>query len=281
MFKNFIITVLLIGTFSCTATLKEDKFIAQSEEVKLYDQEVVTNWQQQFPQHQLKTLSLTTADKSAQLQGLYLDNSHSNDLLFIIQGNGMQIKDGGIKMLHSFASLPVDIVIFDRRGLGASSGQATINNLISDANEQYQFIQTKFKPNKMIIHGYSLGSFIAAQLAKQQDVDALVLQGSATNVDDWIEARTPWYMSPFLTINIDPAFKMVNNQSIVAKDYHQPLLIIAGENDHQVPVELSKQLYNASQSPNKVLLIVKNANHSDMFEPPSTASTYVEFLTSL
>ncbi|PCH96288.1 MAG: alpha/beta hydrolase [Gammaproteobacteria bacterium] len=281
MFKKLAIIVLLTGLFSCTATLKEETFIAQSEKVTLYDQEMLANWQQQFPQHKLNPLSFITADKSAQLQGLYLDNNHSNDLLFVIQGNGMQIKDGGIAMLHSLASLPVDIVIFDRRGLGASSGQATISNLISDASEQYQFIQATLNADKIIIHGYSLGSFIATQLAKQQVVDALVLQGSATNVDDWVEAKTPWYVSPFLTVNIDPAFKIADNQSIVAKDYHKPLLIIAGENDQQVPVELSKQLYNASQSPNKTLLVVKGANHGGMFDNPTTASAYLKFLMSL
>ncbi|MBL4942455.1 MAG: alpha/beta fold hydrolase [Colwellia sp.] len=281
MFKKLIVIVLITGIFSCTATLKEENFIAQSKEVNIYDQEILANWQQQFLQHKLNTLSLTTKDKSAQLQGLYLDNPNSNDLLFIIQGNGMKIKDAGIKMLLQLAALPVDLVIFDRRGLGASSGQATINNLISDANEQYQFIQTKFNVDKTIVHGYSLGSFIAAQLAKQQDVDALVLQGSATNVDDWVEAKTPWYMSPFLTVNIDPAFKVADNQSIVAQAYQNPLLIIAGENDQQVPVMLSKQLYNASQSTNKTLLIVKGANHGGMFDDPATTSAYVAFLASL
>ena len=39
--------------------------------------------------------------------------------------------------------------------------------------------------------GYSLGSFIAAHLVKEQAVKALVLQGSATNVDDWVDAKTP------------------------------------------------------------------------------------------
>ena len=281
MFKKLTIIILSVCIFSCTATLKEEKFIAQSKEVNLYDQEMLANWQQQFSQHQLSPISLTTEDKSAQLQGIYLDNPNSNDLLFIIQGNGMQVKDAGIEMLHKFSSLPVDLVIFDRRGVGASSGQATISNLISDANEQYRFIRTKFKADKNIIHGYSLGSFIAAQLAKQQDIDALVLQGSATDVDDWIEAKTPWYMSPFLTVNIDPAFKIANNQRIVAKDYQKPLFIIAGENDHQVPVILSKQLYNASQSPNKTLLIVKGANHVGMFDDPTTTSAYVAFLASL
>jgi len=281
MYKIIVVLGLLVGTFSCTATLKEDQFISQSEEVTHYNVETINKWRQKFPEHKLSTLSLITEDKSAQLKGLHLDNPQSNQLIFVIQGNGMQVKDGGIQMLHSLVPLGMDIVIFDRRGLGASSGQATISNLISDVNEQYKFIKTKFKTDKVIVHGYSLGSFIATQLAKDQSIDALVLQGSATNVDDWIEAKTPWYMYPFLTINIDSAFHTVNNQNIVAKQYKSPLLIIAGDEDQQVPVELSQKLYDASRSKNKKLIVVKGANHNTMFKSGDTTQAYIEFLTSI
>lgn len=281
MFRKLMVIGMLAGIFSCTATLKEDKFITQSEAVELYDADSIENWRQQFPKHQLNTLSITTASKDAHLSGLYLDHPNSSELLFIIQGNGMQVKDGGLAMFKALAPLGLDIVIFDRRGLGASSGKATILNLASDANEQYQYITSVIKPSKVIIHGYSLGSFIATQVAKEHPIDALVLQGSATNVDDWIEAKTPWYMSPFLTVNMDPAFHLANNQVIIEQEYQKPLLIIAGEDDQQVPVSLSQKLFNASQSANKKLIIVKGANHGDMFKAPATTDIYIEFLKSI
>lgn len=276
-----IVTTLLLGIFSCTATLKEDQLITQSDAVDPYDQKSVDEWRQQFPEHQLKTLSITTTDKEATLAGLYLDNPKSNELLFIIQGNGMQVKDGGIAMLKTLTPLGLDIVIFDRRGLGASSGKATIRNLASDANEQYQYIKSELKPNKVIVHGYSLGSFIATQLAKEHPIDALVLQGSATTVNDWIEAKTPWYVYPFLTVNMDPAFHLANNQVIVEQQYQKPLLIIAGEDDQQVPVSLSQKLFNASKSANKKLIIVEDADHGSMFKDRKTTDNYIEFLKSI
>ena len=64
-------------------------------------------------------------------------------------------------------------------------------------------------------------------------------------------------MAPFLTVNIDPAFNLADNKKIVANHYSGPLLIIAAENDQQVPAQLSEQLYNASQSSNKTLVMVK------------------------
>ncbi len=271
----------ILGLFSCAASIKEGNFIAQSKEATRYTQNQLESWQQQFPDHILSNVSLNSEDQSALIQGIYLDSPKSNDIVFVIQGNGMMIEQGGISMLLSLANLDTDLIIFDRRGLGASSGKATINNLIADANQQYQFIKNELPTDKVIIHGYSLGSFIAAQLAKKQPVDALVLQGSATNVDDWVAAKTPWYISPFLTVNIDTAFKIADNRHVVAHKYDNPLLIIAGENDQQVPAKLSSQLYYASQSINKTLVVVKDADHGDMFDDPSTIATYIQFLKSI
>jgi pimeloyl-ACP methyl ester carboxylesterase len=279
--KKIIIVLLIFGIFSCSATIKEDKFIAQSTKIKPYSQDMFNNWQQKFPEHTLTKVSIKSKDDGSLLQGIYLDNKNSNDVVFIIPGNGMEVEKGGISMLLSLTGLATDLVIFDRRGLGASSGKASINNLMADANQQYQFIKDELHADRVIIHGYSLGSFIAAQLAKQKPIDALVLQGSATNIDDWVDTKMPWYVAPFLTVNIDAAFSVADNKQVVAHSYDKPLLIIAGENDQKVPAELSKQLYDASQSINKTLVMVKGASHGGMFDDPETLSAYLHFLSTI
>ncbi len=93
--------------------------------------------------------------------------------------------------------------------------KATIANLIDDSVAQYQFIKHSLKANHLIVHGFSLGSFVAGQLAKSQQVDALVLQGTATNVDDWVDKKTPWYTNPFLTIKVDDVFQTVEKSGYV------------------------------------------------------------------
>jgi pimeloyl-ACP methyl ester carboxylesterase len=281
MLKILLSVGLSVCLFACTARIREESFIAQSERVDIYTQQDINNWQQLFTAHQLKNISLTSEDKSASLHGIYLDNKQSNDVIFFIQGNGMRLSEGGIKALLDLATLNRDLVFFDRRGVGASSGQANINNLISDANDAYDFIKREIAPDRIIIHGYSLGSFIAAELAKQKSIDALVLQGAATNVDEWVASRLPWYAGPFFTVDIDPAFEVADNKTIVAQNYSKPLLVIAAEDDEQVPAELSKQLYEASQSENKYLIMVENSGHGEMFDHPGTLEGYLKFLDSL
>lgn len=279
---------------ACTAQLREATFLAQSEDIEAIDQSTLHAWQQKFPDKELTKISLKAAElqtsekalvekagESTILNGLYLDNPHSTELIFFIQGNGMKISTGGINAIEQLASLGKDIVVFDHRGLGTSSGHATIAALESDALLEFNYIKDELNPSKIYLHGYSLGSFIATKIAEKTQIDALVLQGSATNVDDWIDEITPWYTRPFLTIEIDPAFHTVDNKKTLQANYTGPLLIIAGQDDKQAPPELSQQLFEASNSVNKQLIIVKDAGHSGMLKEPSTMQDYLAFINSI
>ena len=281
MLKKILILALTLSTVACTGKLQENSFISQDKAVNLYQSAELQEWQSRFPEHKLKPLTLTTKSDGTRLRGLLLDSPDSHDAIFYIPGNGMKVSQGGIVALESLASLNRDLIIFDRRGLGASAGKASIKNLISDAREQLDYIKKDLAANTVLVHGFSLGSFVAAQLAKEEEIDALVLQGAATNVYEWIHASTPWYIKPFLTLEIDDAFRSVDNKEVVAKHYTGPLLVIGGEEDEQVPASLSVSLFDASQSTDKVLLMVKGADHASMLKKRQEINAYGRFLASL
>ena len=281
MYIKIISLCMLVTLIGCSAHLRESSFITQDEGVQKYKFAELKNWQESFENHELREINLMTKSDNINLKGLLLDSPTSEDVIFYIQGNGMKVSRGGLSALKTLANFDKDIVFFDRRGLGGSEGKATIANLVEDAIEEYQFIKNKLKAKSIIVHGYSLGSFVAGQLVKTQSVDGLILQGSATNVEDWIDKKTPWYTKPFLTIEMDEAFKTVDNELVVTSIYRGPLLIIGAENDQQVPVELSSALYNASNSINKKLIIVDNADHSSMLNNSKEILLYQEFLETL
>lgn len=277
--------MILLFTLStllgCSGHIRESSFIGQDKEVTNYSSSNIDSWEKLFPEHTIKLLQQLTKNDSIMLQGLHFKHSSSQDVIFFIPGNGMKVSEGGIDAIQTLAKLEKSIVIFDRRGLGASGGKATVSSLVRDSIEQYHFIKNELHAKSVIVHGFSLGSFIAGQLAKSEPVDALVLQGSATNVDDWIDKSIPWYTKPFLTLEVDDVFKSIDNQIVVSEYYKGPLFVIGAENDEQVPVELSELLFSSSQSSNKKLLIVENANHGNMLENPKELSIYKSFLASI
>jgi pimeloyl-ACP methyl ester carboxylesterase len=281
---GLIIISLLLSLAGCSAQLTQKGFIAQDDIMTSYSTEQWREWQLKYTVFELEPILIKVAENTEEavvLQGIFFDHPNSNEIIYFLQGNGMTVSNSMASVMESLIKLNKDIVIFDRRGTGASNGVATINNLITDASEQFDFIEQQLSPDKIIIHGFSLGSFIAGQVAKEKTPDALILQGSATNVDEWIDARMPWYSKIFLSIEVDPAFYQVDNKVVLAKHYKNPLLIIAGENDQQAPAELSRRLYEVSQSTNKQLMVVDNAGHSNMLDKNEEIVLYQQFLANL
>jgi len=281
MLKNLVIILIALTLSACTAHLKQSSFIKQDNNVVSYTADELNKWQAMLPDYEINKISLKSNDQTTLLNGIFLNNKNSQDVMFVIQGNGMKVSQGGIKMMKQLAQLNTDIVMFDRRGLGASNGQANIHNLISDASQQYDYIKNQLTPKSIIIHGYSLGSFIAAKLAKNKHVDALILQGSATNVHDWIDEKMPWYSKIFVTVKIEDVFNTIDNKDIVENHYSGPLLIIGADNDEQVPGVLSLRLFESSKSKIKKLIMVKNSNHGSMLEKPPEIALYKSFLNKL
>jgi len=114
------------------------------------------------------------------------------------------------------------------------------------------------------------------------EVNALVLQGSATNIDAWSDEVMPWYIRSLVEIDLglEEYMSQIDNKIVVADFYHGPLFIIGGEDDIVVPAVLSEQLFNASKSENKKLMLVENAGHREMLKSPNEINSYKAFLAS-
>ena len=279
------ITVTMISTAmfiisGCTVRLTEASFIAHDKAPVAFNTEFTQALQQAMPNNAITPLSLEASDH-AKLNGFFIDNPNSNTTLVFYQGNGMKIQPHCLADLTALSALNTDILVMDRRGIGASEGKPKIQNIISDAQQQLDYLQQHFQPEKIILHGYSLGSFIAADLAKNNQIDALVLHGSATNADDWVDEKTPWYMAPFMTLEIPQDFRNIDNKQVVAQLYSGPLLVIAGENDEEVPPALSEKLFAASKSANKQFIMVPKVGHQGMLEDVTTMQQYQAFITAL
>jgi len=279
------ITVAMISTTmliisGCTVRLSEESFIANDKEPVAFSTEFTQALQQAIPNHVITQLSLEASDH-VKLNGFFIDNPASNTTLVFYQGNGMKIQPHCLADVTALSALNTDILIMDRRGIGASEGKPRINNIILDAQQQLDYVQQQYQPEKIILHGYSLGSFIAADLARNNKIDALVLHGSATNADDWVDEKTPWYMAPFMTLEMPEDFRKADNKQVVAQYYQGPLLVIAAEDDEEVPPALSEKLFAASKSANKQFIMVPNIGHQGMLEEATTMQQYQAFITEL
>lgn len=272
------IITLLCG---CSVQINESNFIAQAETVTPYSSDFIHQLNVATPNHIVKHIVVPAEQGAVTLHGIHLDRPHTNNTILYIPGNGMSVENAAQTALLNLTEYHADIVVFDRRGLGASNGVSKIASLVEDAQMSYDYVKKQLNADSVIVHGFSLGSFVAAQVAKTRPIDGLIMQGSATNIQEWIDKAIPWYKKALVDVQVDDVFFTVDNKDVVSRFYSGPLLVIGGGEDKQTPVSLSHALFLASQSSDKKIVISDEAGHYQMFDNEKVRSTYKGFIEKL
>ncbi|MET0319270.1 MAG: alpha/beta fold hydrolase [Duganella sp.] len=230
------------------------------------------------PGWQVAAASLPVA--GAQLGGVEASRPGSGLTVLYFGGNAFHLDRHGAGVLDAFASCReqvAGVTMFDYRGYGRSTGTPTIATLKDDALRVFDHVNARH-PGRVVVHGQSLGSFVAAYVAQQRSaVRALVLESTTTNVRDWGNARMPWYVWPFVRLEIDPPLQGIDNVAAVAA-YAGPALVLEGEEDRITPPRLAKQVYAALPSSSKQLLMVAGAGHNDVLANAAVSPAYCAFL---
>ncbi len=224
----------------------------------------------------IKRVSVT-AD-NATLGGIIVLQPNAKFTTLYFGGNATRIQQQGEPIVKHLTGFNNNLVVFDHRGYGLSNGKPSIDNLKTDAQLIFDFVQAQPELSDLpiIVHGLSLGSMIAADLANNRAVDGLVLEGSATTVNDWLDASIPLFVKPFIDIQLDSKLTKIDNIKLV-EQYNNPLLIVIGEDDNQTPVNLSEKLYVASKSEDKKLIIIPEKRHGNATDSEMFKAAFTDF----
>lgn len=186
-------------------------------------------------------------------------------LVLYFGGNVSTVSKLYQRILDVYAPHPVDVLIVDHRGYGGSSGVASLDALMKDAVQTYDFARAmpQYKGKPIIVHGLSLGSFLAGEVAKNRTLDALVLEASATTAEDWVQG----FVDNSVLVRrgvVEGSLKGRGNLDLM-QTLDEPVLIVVGKNDKTTRSEMSSQLYAAAKvdETRKELLIVPDAGHGD------------------
>jgi fermentation-respiration switch protein FrsA (DUF1100 family) len=171
-------------------------------------------------------------------------------------------------------------LIVDHRGYGASTGTASIDGMLGDAVPIYDYARAlpAYRNKPIIVHGHSLGSFMAGEIARQRKLDGLVLESSATTAEDWVQEFADTYALVRSGV-VDDDLKGKGNLSVMAT-LDEPVLFVVGEKDTTTRSEMSSKLYAAANVPadQKELLIVPKAGHIDAALGDDYAAAFARLL---
>lgn len=224
---------------------------------------------------------IVPAADGTRLSAVRLRQPGARTTILYFGGNGYTIARFGAWTASVFAPLGVDLMIVDHRGYGRSEGTPTQANLEADGVAAFDYLARDLgvDPATIVVHGQSLGSFIAGRVAAERPAGGVVLESSATTTEDWVAANLRGARRMIVRAEIDPALRGRGNLANMAR-IEEPLLLLVGAADRTTPPSLSQALYAASPLPpgRKTLAIVPGAGHNDVLVRPEAIAAYRAFL---
>jgi fermentation-respiration switch protein FrsA (DUF1100 family) len=211
----------------------------------------------------LEKVSIPSGDSLA-LTGWFIKNDSATGTVLYYGGNGF-VMAISYDIIKSIIDQNVNLLVFDYRGYGENPGTPTVPGLKIDGLAAYDFLvqEKKIDPKRLIIHGHSMGSFIAAYVASEREAAGLVLECPITDAKDWTGMLVPWFLKPFVKVAIEPVLLENSNTKRISM-IEKPLLIFAGDNDQVTPPKMAEKLFEAAKSTDKKLVIIENGGHNDL-----------------
>lgn len=270
------LALLLAG---CTAEVRESDFIRPLAGGPLTAQAVAAA----APVYGLAEHRIARPD-GGRLYAVHLRQPGARATILYFGGNGYTIGRYGAWTASVFAPLGVDLMIVDHRGYGLSEGRTGIAAMESDALAVFDYLRgLTGSGQRIVLHGHSLGSFIAGHVAANRAAAGTVLESSATTTEQWVAASTPGAAKPFIRkVDIAEGLRGRGNLANMAR-IEEPLLLLVGAKDGTTPPRLSQGLYAASPLPEtrKTLRTIAGAGHGDVMTKVETIRAYRAFLTGL
>ena len=150
------------------------------------------------------------------------------------------------------------VLLFDYRGYGGNDGSPTEAGLAADARAARAYLEGRrdVDDTRLFYFGESLGSAVATALAAERAPAGLILRSPFPSLADVGRLHYPLLPVRALLKDRFAAIEQI-------KRVRCPVLVLAGDRDRIVPLELSRRLYEAALGP-KELVIVPGADHNDL-----------------
>lgn len=138
----------------------------------------------------------------------------------------------------------VSVLLAGFRGYGRSTGNPALRHIPADAVAWFDLLASRpeVDPNRIVVHGYSLGAAFAAQVAGQRPVSGIILEAPF---------RSLVHMARRSGVLIYLAPERLDTERILSH-FTGPVLILHGRSDPVIPYSHGAAL--AARAPNATLI---------------------------
>jgi pimeloyl-ACP methyl ester carboxylesterase len=203
-----------------------------------------------FPSTDGVSISAWVIPSSSQPTGMWM---------LICHGNFGNIGFGRRPEFYSFMrGVGVNLLAFDYRGYGQSTGQPREQGLYDDTRAAYEYLVRNrgVRPDRILIFGHSLGSAMAIELASHVPAAGLIVEGAFTSVVDRAQELYPLF--PISLISTQRFVSIDRVQSI-----EMPKLFLHSPEDVVIPLAHGKRLFQAARPPKRFVSV--RGGHDDAY----------------
>jgi fermentation-respiration switch protein FrsA (DUF1100 family) len=198
---------------------------------------------------------LTTRD-AVRINAWWIGAPQARIATVFFHGNGGNLTHR-IEHMRAIAAAGSSLLMVDYRGYGKSEGRPSESGLYADADAAYRWvIDHGYAAERILIHGESLGSAVAIDLASRSPCAGVVLEAPFNSASQVAAGVLP-LIGPLIMRAFDSKRKIGKIRA--------PLLFLHGDRDEVIPYKLGRDLYDAAPEP-KSFWTVEGAGHNDLLQ---------------
>jgi hypothetical protein len=193
------------------------------------------------------------------LFGWYVESAATSAVVLWCHGNAGNIINR-LENLRELYRIGLSVFIFDYRGYGRSQGSPSEEGLYQDALGAYDYLtRTRMiRPERIVIFGRSLGATVAAEVASHKPAAGLILESPFPSIE--AVAKFHYGGLPVHWL-IGAEFALIDRLPQLSL----PKLIIHGDQDDIIPLELGRQVFEAAKPP-KSFYVIEGAGHNNTYQ---------------
>ena len=264
----------VLATVGCTSLAQKER------EIVFRIEPGVAQWYDGLPAG-LQELDLTVPQPSKAPKAIAKQSVHAwwwpsarKDAPAILYLHGSRWNlTGQLFRIRELHDLGFSVFAIDYRGFGKSAGDLPSEKAVyEDARIGWDALAERVPdPHRRFIYGHSLGGAIAVDLASSLSKEAakneaaapaagLVVESSFTTLADIAKSLSRSYSMQWLPIQLVLSQKFDAVDKIA--DVRMPVIVLHGDSDRYVPVELGRKLFAAAPQP-KRMVEVEDGTHNN------------------
>lgn len=197
--------------------------------------------------------------------------------IFYIHGNSGNITIYD-EVLTSLVNGGFQVLITDFRGFGKSSGTPTHLNIAKDGQMVFDYLTNRpdVKNTKLIVYGASIGTQLAAKLAKdnQDKIKLLVLEDGMSSFTDIALMSRPANQHDIIRRDVTSPYSSIED---VKQIENMPKLIMHSKNDRVIPFIQGQQVFENATEP-KVFMETKGGHLDELKKNPQAVIAKIKEL---